>query len=330
MVRGLALRSLTSLRLLSILEYVIAPLKASLNDASGYVRAAGVLGVLKVFHLSPDTIKDSDMVDTLYNMIRDRDPQVVINAILTLNEILADEGGIIINQAIIHHLLGRIKEFSDWGQCAVIDLTSKYTPANEDELFGIMNLLDTCLKVANSAVVLATTKCFLALTATLPELQRQVYLRLKTPLLTLQASASNEIAYAVLSHVALLVQRADGVFDDEYKQFFCKYAEPSCVKALKLAILPKIANGSNAREIVAELTECVVFALPRLLVCLFVWLVGWLIGWWVCFGWLVGWLRIVRPRSVTLGVHRCVQLGFLLLPASIHANVASAPTRRTT
>ena len=38
MIRGLALRSLTGLRLTSILEYVLQPLKSSLSDASGYVR----------------------------------------------------------------------------------------------------------------------------------------------------------------------------------------------------------------------------------------------------------------------------------------------------
>jgi vesicle coat complex subunit len=73
----------------------------------------------------------------------------------------------------------------------------------------------------------------------------------------LTASSSNEVAYAVLSHVALIVERAQGVFDDEYKQFFCKFTEPSCVKSLKMGILPKIANAVNAREIVAELTEYV-------------------------------------------------------------------------
>lgn len=257
MIRGLALRALTSLRLRSILEYVVAPLRGALNDSSGYVRQAAVMGVLKVFHLSPETIKDSDMTDVLYNMIRDREPQVVINAVVALNEILAGEGGIAINQAIIHHLLSRIKEFTDWGQCYVMELITKYTPANDDELFGIMNLLDPWLKVSNSAVVLATTKTFLALTASVPEIQRQIYLRLKTPLLTLMASSSNEIAYAVLSHTALVVERAPGVFDDEYKQFFSKFTEPSCVKSLKMSILPRIANPNNAREIVAELTEYV-------------------------------------------------------------------------
>lgn len=248
MIRGLALRSMTSLRLRSILEYVIQPLKSGLNDSSGYVRQAAVVGVLKVFHLSPDLIKDSDMIDQLYNMIRDREPQVVSNSLLVLNEILAEEGGVAVSQQMVHHLLNRIREFSDWGQCVVMDLmTKKYTPADEDELFGIMNLLDVCLKVANSAVVLGTTACFLKLTQPLPEVQRQVFLRLKTPLLTLMASASAEIAYSVLSHVVLIVERATGVFDDEFKAFFCKYNEPGAVKAAKMGVLPKVANPANAR-----------------------------------------------------------------------------------
>ena len=227
MVRGLALRSLTGLRLISILEYVLTPLKSALTDTNGYVRAAGVVGVLKVFHLSPSSLKEGDWVDTVYGMLRDREPQVVVNCIAALNEILAEEGGIAINQPMIHYLLGRMREFSDWGQCAVLELVAKYTPVNEDEMFGIMNLLDGSLKVANSSVVLGCTKCFLKLTEASPELQSQVFLRLKTPLLTMTASSSNEIAYAVLAHVNLIVARAVGVFDDEFKQFFCKYSEVS-------------------------------------------------------------------------------------------------------
>ena len=48
MVRGLALRSLCNLRLVSILEYVEAPLQKCLGDVSAYVRKTAVMGVLKV------------------------------------------------------------------------------------------------------------------------------------------------------------------------------------------------------------------------------------------------------------------------------------------
>ncbi len=257
MIRGLALRCFTSLRLRSILEYIVVPLKAALTDGSGYVRAAGVMGVLKVWHLSPETIKDSDLVDTLYAMLRDREPLVVVNCLSTINEILAEEGGVAVNQALIVYLLNRVREFTDWGQCAVLALTAKYTPADEDEMFAIMNLLDGCLKVAHSGVVLGTVSAFLHLTRGNADLQRQVFLRLKTPLLTLMASSSNEVSFSVLGHVALVVERAPGVFADEYKQFFCKFTEPTAVKSYKMGILPRVASVGNSREIVAELTEYV-------------------------------------------------------------------------
>lgn len=48
MVRGLALRSLCNLRLITILEYVEAPLQKCLGDGSAYVRKTAVMGVLKV------------------------------------------------------------------------------------------------------------------------------------------------------------------------------------------------------------------------------------------------------------------------------------------
>jgi AP-4 complex subunit beta-1 len=105
------------------------------------VRAAGVMGCLKVWHLSPETIKDSDLVDTLYGMIRDREPQVVVNCLSALNEILQHEGGMAINKLIIHHLLNRIKEFNEWSQCVVLDMVARYKPETQQETFDIMNLL---------------------------------------------------------------------------------------------------------------------------------------------------------------------------------------------
>ena len=48
LVRGLALRSLCSLRMESVLEYVQQPLEKSLMDISAYVRKTGVMGMLKV------------------------------------------------------------------------------------------------------------------------------------------------------------------------------------------------------------------------------------------------------------------------------------------
>ncbi len=257
MVRGLALRSLCSLRLPSVVEYVTTPLRLSLVDTSSYVRKTGVLGVAKIFRLAPEVIKETDLVDTLYGMLRDRDTVVVTNVIVALQEIMQGEGGMAINQPIIHHLLNRIKDFSEWGQVTVLDLVTKYTPVNDQELFGIMNLLDPCLRASNAAVVLATTKCFIAYTATRPAVLQQVFTRLKTPLLTLVATATQETGYVVLKHVETIVERAPTVFDSEFKQFFCKYSDPPSVQKIKLRILPMVADDANTPDIVSELSEYV-------------------------------------------------------------------------
>lgn len=256
-IRGLALRSLSSLRLPATVEYVVPMLQRALKDSSPYVRKTGVVGILKLHHLSPATVAENDMTDTLYAMLRDRDPLVVVNCIHALREIMAEEGGMAINQPIVHHLLNRIRDFSEWGQCVVLDLVAQYEPPDDSERFAVMNLLDDCLRVANSAVVLATAKVMLHLTQGMEAVHRQVYLRLCTPLLTLLATPSHEIAFAVLAHLLLLAKRCPSAFDGEYKQFFCKFNEPTYVRGLKMDILARVASPDNAADILAELSEYV-------------------------------------------------------------------------
>lgn len=65
MVRGLALRSLTSLRLESIIEYCEQPLEKALTDLSAYVRKTGVMGVLKVYSLRRSVIERGTYIEQL-------------------------------------------------------------------------------------------------------------------------------------------------------------------------------------------------------------------------------------------------------------------------
>lgn len=129
-MRGLALRSLCSLGLPSIIEYVIAPLQTAIEDESPYVRKTGALGVLKVHHLAASAVEDAGLVDSLQGMLRDRDPGVAMNCLLALNEIMAPKGGLPPEGPTIRLMLNRIKEFNDWGQVAVLDLVARYSPAS--------------------------------------------------------------------------------------------------------------------------------------------------------------------------------------------------------
>ena len=96
-------------------------------------------------------------------MTKDHDPLVVINAIEAINEILSEKGGIEITRALVIHLLNRIRDFNEWGQSLILELTTRYQPQSQDEMFDIMNLLEERFKHASSSVVLGAVKVFLYL-----------------------------------------------------------------------------------------------------------------------------------------------------------------------
>ncbi|KAJ0989268.1 hypothetical protein J5N97_007624 [Dioscorea zingiberensis] len=264
MIRGLALRSLCSLRVANLVEYLVGPLGSGLRDGSAYVRMVSAVGVLKLYHISPATCLDADFPALLKSlMLSDPDPQVVANCLSSLQEIwnletseeASREREALLSKPMVYHLLNRIKEFSEWAQCLVLDLVSKYIPSDSNDIFDIMNLLEDRLQHVNAAVVLATIKLFLHMTMSMTDVHQQVYERIKAPLLTLVSTSSPEQSYAVLSHLHLLVMRAPMLFSSDYKHFYCQYSQPSYVKKLKLEMLTAIANESNTYEIVTELCE---------------------------------------------------------------------------
>lgn len=261
MVRGLALRALCSLNLPQMVEYISEPLRRSLTDGHAYVRKTGVMGILKLYHLDQEAFERCNFTDILYDMLRDPDGSVVTNCIIVLNELMAKSpnGGMAINRAIMLHLLNRLNEFSEFGILQVLDLIPRYIPANEEEGFQIMNLLDPVLRTSNSGAVLATIRAFLSLaeqfTDDMEAMKRQVVNRVKAPLITLVASGSSELMFCLLKNVEALVDLCPGIFDDEYRQFYIRYHEPTHIKYLKISILSKMANPDNAPDIVAELAE---------------------------------------------------------------------------
>lgn len=144
--------------------------------------------------------------------------------------------------------------------------------AHSAEGFQIMNLLDPVLRTANSGAVVATISAFLSIadaigkrpgdardadSPTVDDLKRQVCVRIKAPLVTLISSSSNELTYVLLKYADQLIDLCPGIFDDEYRQFYVRYSEPTHIKHSKVRLLSKLANPETAPDIVAELGELV-------------------------------------------------------------------------
>ncbi len=160
----------------------------------------------------------------------------------------------------VTHLLNRINTFSDWGQCAVLRLVSQYDIDSDSELdkFDVMNILEGLLKTSSVAVSLAVCKLFIDYASSDPELSRQVLERIKAPLLTLSATSAPELSFSVLVHVRALARRSDiDIWQDDYKQFFCRYNDPSYIKDVKIDILQLLSTETNFTTIITELSEYV-------------------------------------------------------------------------
>lgn len=153
--------------------------------------------------------------------------------------------------------VSRIRQFNEWGQCAILTLLANYVPETDDELYDILNILEDRLKHSSSSVVLSAAKCFIDLTAGKKALKEPILLRLKSPFLTLISTAPNEIAYVVLTHFQYLVllfeEEEESEVDHEqslvvrsissdYKLFFCAFTDPVYIKLTKLDVLGSIIS----------------------------------------------------------------------------------------
>ncbi|XP_071962428.1 AP-4 complex subunit beta-1-like [Antedon mediterranea] len=254
MIRGLALRTFSSISVVEFLEYSMQPCLDGLTDKSAYVRRVAVNTCVKLHRQHPQFTQDNGIVDTLYAMIRDKDSIVVINCLMGLEEILRMEGGIVINKKIAYFLLNRLKEFSEWGQSLLFNLLLKYKVENEDEIIDILNLSDSYLKHPNSAVSLAAVNLMLQMTSDL-HLREDVYKRVRGPLLNvLTNGSSHELVFAALCHIQWILTFSPKLFTKHYKKFYCRYQEPEYIKTKKLDLLRSLVTPDNLQDIVDEIS----------------------------------------------------------------------------
>jgi len=70
-----------------------------------YVKKTAIIGCIKMYKNSRKEFKATTFVEKLRTLIKDLDPNVVINAIQALNEILENKGGLEIDSKLIIYLL---------------------------------------------------------------------------------------------------------------------------------------------------------------------------------------------------------------------------------
>jgi AP-4 complex subunit beta-1 len=255
-IRGLALRTLCSLKIPSALEYIQQRVIEMLDDRDAYVRKIAVMGILKLYYLNNSFFEEHRLMDRLYTYLKDPNKSVVACAIHALEEIMYEEGGMAINSKIIAYLMNRFGDFDNFGKNTIVNLIQRYRPKNEDEMFNVMNLLEDNLRKSNVSLTISIISVFIHFTSALPNIFSQVLERITPNLISLACSTESEELFVVLTHLLVLVKSSAKQFvSKDYKLFYCKASDENYNSKLKIEILTELANRENINDIIEEFSE---------------------------------------------------------------------------
>lgn len=135
-IRALAVRTMSSLRVPNLNEYIVQPLKAALKDDDPYVRKTAVLSVPKIYEIAPNDPQTNNLVQLLQVLLtKQPNGLVMANAIASLQEIalLSGRQHIKMDSAMLSRILVAINECMQWAQVFILDFLSKYNPQDEKE-----------------------------------------------------------------------------------------------------------------------------------------------------------------------------------------------------
>ncbi|KAF9925654.1 AP-4 complex subunit beta-1 [Linnemannia zychae] len=220
-VRALALRTLCSLGQRSVMRFMLQPLNKGLQDKNANVRKTAALACISIFELDPTFVLESEIVDRLYGLLSDKDTQVVISAIQSLEAILVDEGGVVINQAIANHLLRRYKDWTPGQLQVILGILCRYKPENDDEIYEIMDL---------------------------SEIHEDVQTTVEETLLKHLDSPHPDLVFASLHHLALVLEKSRKMRHNSpqyLSMILCKPDDPIAIKLKKLEICTIVAQFSH-------------------------------------------------------------------------------------
>jgi len=259
LVRALAIRTMSCIRVDKIIDYLLFPLQACLKDDDPYVRKTAAIAVAKLYDMSPDLVEDQGFLETLKEMLGDSNPMVVANAVAALTEIQDASGKQVfeINKNVLHKLLAALNECTEWGQVFILDCLANYTPQKSQEAELIIERVTPRFQHANSAVVLSAVKVVMKYMEVIQsqDTVRALCKKMGPPLVTLLMSSEPEIQYVALRNINLIVQRRGQVLQGEVKVFFCKYNDPIYVKLEKLEVMVILASERNIDQILMEFKE---------------------------------------------------------------------------
>lgn len=283
LIRGSALRVLSSIRVPVIAPIMMLAIKEGVSDMSPYVRKTAAHAIPKLYSLDPEQ-KDY-LIEVIEKLLKDKTTLVAGSAVMAFEEVCPERIDLIHKN--YRKLCNLLIDIDEWGQVAVIHMLTRYArtqfldpnkePLSEEfypksdnseesensddeenptapkKQTYVMDpdhrlLLRSCkplLQSRNSAVVMAVARVYHHLA---PESEIGLVARSLVRLLR----SHREVQTVVLSNIATMSAFSKGMFEPYLKGFFVHSNDPTHIRLLKLEIMTNIAGETSIGTILRE------------------------------------------------------------------------------
>lgn len=283
LIRGSALRVLSSIRVPVIAPIMMLAIKEGVSDMSPYVRKTAAHAIPKLYSLDPEQ-KDY-LIEVIEKLLKDKTTLVAGSAVMAFEEVCPERIDLIHKN--YRKLCNLLIDIDEWGQVAVIHMLTRYArtqfldpnkePLSEEfypksdnseesensddeenptapkKQTYVMDpdhrlLLRSCkplLQSRNSAVVMAVARVYHHLA---PENEIGLVARSLVRLLR----SHREVQTVVLSNIATMSAFSKGMFEPYLKGFFVHSNDPTHIRLLKLEIMTNIAGETSIGTILRE------------------------------------------------------------------------------
>lgn len=255
-VRALAVRTMLGIRVSSVLDYTMEPLRRAATDPDPYVRKTAVIGLGKLFHNNMNAFYEHGYATELVRLLMDTNSVVCSNAAAILQEV-NDYGSQRIESCAewIPRLLMHIPETTPWGQVYLLHLLSSIVMRDTDASENIVTRVLPRLNHGNPAVVMASIRVIAAMASKCtPETIERCTARINAALLTL-ACEMPEMQYIVCKNIHALLVIFPNLLGKNLDAFYVRFNDPPYVKLAKLHLLLKLVTPSTGAGVVEELNE---------------------------------------------------------------------------
>lgn len=259
LIRALALRTLSGVRVENLCESMIEPVRIGMHDNDPFVRKTAALAVAKMFDMSPEVVERGGLLPELSGLLGDSNAHVVANAATALNEITERAPYNVFDPSVktINKMLATINECTEWNQVALLDMLVLFKPATEREALTILERVQARLNHSNAAVVMSATKVMLQQLTFLtdPDTIQSFLSKMAQPLCTLM-SLPADIQYVLLRNLKVIAQKHPTILPvADVKIFFCKYNDPSYVKMEKVDTILALTTEQSVHIVLVEMVS---------------------------------------------------------------------------